>query len=451
MHAEQVGNWFFLDIATNASWIQRYFKNEAHLLESVLSLLSKLVRQQVRVAIADTPQTAQAFATQYGFWISNPGHSYADLNRLPLSTLLHLEGLEPWDKPTANRIESIVNFFALLGLQWVSDIRHFSEAVYAERWGQIGSKLFKNLQGQSFYAPQPISPFIPVTPLTSSTHLDFPVSMVSILIHEVETSIQTLFARLEGRRLVVRRMRVCLRCEYSEQEHVFHIEPSTPTRDLRFFKLLLENRLERIELLNPIKDVELDIEPAHEIETQDEFQNQASSDQTKIALLISLLRQEGAETGFAHLQDEILPEKSWRLETSAPTANTILSLAGNSIAIENDDLGYRPLFRYGNGLHKTPRPALLLRQPKRLSPSEVQALRIESLQAKALQPCLQENSPASPLALERIEHAWWDVRDGPDSEAAARDYFVARDQNGRHLWIFQDRLSEEFFLQGAFD
>ena len=77
-----------------------------------------------RLAIADTPQAAQAFATQHGYWISSPGRTREDLNRLPLTSLLSLEGLEAWKQPS--RVEAIANFFSLLGFHKIGDIRSFS-------------------------------------------------------------------------------------------------------------------------------------------------------------------------------------------------------------------------------------------------------------------------------------------------------------------------------------
>ncbi|UCC15591.1 MAG: DNA polymerase Y family protein [Gammaproteobacteria bacterium] len=46
---------------------------------------------------------------------------------------------------------------------------------------------------------------------------------------------------------------------------------------------------------------------------------------------------------------------------------------------------------------------------------------------------------------ERIETGWWDGRD------AARDYYVARNQTGVRVWIYQERRSpEQWFLHGVF-
>lgn len=45
---------------------------------------------------------------------------------------------------------------------------------------------------------------------------------------------------------------------------------------------------------------------------------------------------------------------------------------------------------------------------------------------------------------ERIETGWW------DDESVARDYFVAADARGSHLWIFRDRSRGGWYLHGMF-
>lgn len=430
--------WFFLDLGSHVSWIERTFGDEVALAESILKTLGSL-NHQARIAIADTPQAAQAFASQHGFWISSPGRTRHDLDRLPLSSMLHLEGLETWTHPA--RVEAIANFFALLGFQTLGDIGSFTEASFHERWGALGEKVYRRLQGLEAKDPQPIAPFIPTEALRAFVHLDHPVSVVSLLLHEVETAMKTLFARLEGRRLVVRRLRVVLRCEYSNHEHVFAIEPSVPTREIRFFRLLLENRLDRVELLNPIKDLELEIDPLPENERQEGFDNQATLDQTKLSLLTSLLSQEGAQGGFASLQDDVWPENTWTVNPEASRTNAALAVAsvcaqGEGAQGEFDQTGFQPKFRYAATLDKAPRPALLLKKPRPMEEREISQLRFYS------------NRP-----IERIEHGWWEGRAGPPgtpTPGLRRDYYIAKDQGGRNLWLFRDQ-DAKFFLHGAFD
>jgi protein ImuB len=46
---------------------------------------------------------------------------------------------------------------------------------------------------------------------------------------------------------------------------------------------------------------------------------------------------------------------------------------------------------------------------------------------------------------ERLETGWW------DDDGIARDYFVARNPEGVHLWVYRDRRSKDcWYLHGMF-
>lgn len=434
--------WFFLDIGTNSAWVTRRFGSESKLLETVFAKLAELDIEQnfertLKAAIADTAPAAQALAALYSFWISSPGRTKDDLERLPLQALSQLEGLQAWGP--SSRLDGISNFFSLLGFHTLGDLRAFTPAALHERWGAIGDLIYRRLQASADLDPQPISPYVPTESLRSFIHLDFPVSIVSLLLHEVEGALKRLLARLEGRRLLARRVRLKLRCEYSQHEHVFSIEPSSATRDLRFFRVLLENRLEKIELLNPIQDLEIEVDPIPEKETQEDFFDHSSADDTKLAVLISLLRQEGAQAGFAETRDEVWPENTWEVASSCRPDSSATATAQTVEHAEGllDDTGFAPRFSYGRELPHAPRPTLLLRQPRPLSQDELAALHFYS------------NHP-----VERLEHGWWEEeRAGPGGSFVIprRDYFVARDRGGRNLWLFQEHASGQFYLHGAFD
>lgn len=429
--SSEAGTWFFLDLSHLRGWIDRHYgceeRGEVALLNEVLQLLAAFGTS--RGAIADTPQAAQGFADNYGYWISPAGAAAHDIAALPLSALSRLEGVQSW--PT-HQVDAIAGFFSTLGFHRLSDLRSFSRSAFHERWGELGDRIHRRLQGRSELDPQPIPPYLPTEPLTKFVPLDFPVTLVSLLLHEVESAMRELFARLEGRRLVVRQLHVRLRCEYSNREHSFAIEPSLPSRDFRFFQLLLENRLGRIELLNPIKDIELRVEPLPEKEQQAGFLEQQTADQQKLALLSSLLRQEGLTAGFAGLQDELWPEAQWRMQEQGAK---VQSTPSHSPAQGDfDDTGFAPAFAYAESLREAPRPSLLLLKPRLLAENEVGQLRFLSRKP-----------------VERLEGAWWENRAGPAASSRARDYYVARAQEGQVLWLFRDRESSQFFLHGAFD
>lgn len=443
------GFWFFIDLGVVKDWIDRVYRGKAggssggevELLNQVIKTASLFcpagsVAGNVRVAIADSAPTAQCFAQLYGYWISLPGQGDDDLGLLPIGSLVHLEGVPAWKR---QKVEGIIGFFSLLGFRKIEELRSFSPSAWHERWGELGDLIFRRLQRRGFggheWDPQPISPFVATEPLKAFVPLDFPVTVISLLIHEVDEAMNQLFARMEGRRVVVRRLHVRLRCEYSETEHSFTIEPSLPSRDRRFFQLLLENRLERIELLNPIKDIELSVDPVPEKEQQVGLLEQQTLDEQKLALLTSLLRQENLRSGFAEIRDEIWPEKQWLLNESLLKTVTASASVPGTVPLtqgDHDEDGFAPQFSYAATLPEAPRPSLLAPEPRPVSTQELRDLRFLS---------------ARPI--ERLESEWWEGRAGPGG--AERDYYVARDSNGRNLWLYQTPKTKEFFIHGAFD
>lgn len=68
-------------------------------------------------------------------------------------------------------------------------------------------------------------------------------------------------------------------------------------------------------------------------------------------------------------------------------------------------------------------------------------------QPQALRPGRQRLYWNGPLDLvygpERIEDNWW-------RDAVSRDYYIARDRNGQHYWVFLDRLARRWYIQGVF-
>jgi protein ImuB len=346
-----------------------------------------------------------------------------------------------------------------------------------------------------------ISPLLPTEPLCDFVHLDFPISLVSLLLHQLQDrqkAVDVLFARLQGRRLFAQRLKVTLHCEYSNARHVIEIAPNTPSRDLGLFMTLLENRLSSLNLENPVRDIEIEVIPCPEQTRQLDFFEPRTTDQDKVETLFSLLLQSKVQPGFYQIEPCIMPEQGWRLSTTAPvpesarghennnylpqltpahssssTLTTALSTdtertADNEQAISEDKL-VQPMPWYGKPVARAPRPTRLLRIPRAISFAELERLKILS---------------SSPI--ERLESSWWEREEessrpgsnlplhtsslptagagraatsaaSPPLTSAApalpstRDYYFAVSPDGQCLWIFRDPLTNEYFLHGYFD
>ncbi len=419
-------HWVFLDIASTS----HLYHGEEGLMRQAVSLARDL-GFGVQCAVADTPAGAQAFTTAHHDNLVPPGEEREKLKALSLPLLLQLEGLEPWAKPTM--AESIVTFFMMLGFKTLGDLSRFTAASLQERWGETGVLLWKRLNAQD---KQVISPLIATEPLEDYVHMDFPVSLVSLLLHQMEKSVDFLFARLQGRRYFARKLSVTLHCEYSKTQHKIEIEPNTPSRDRNLFLTLIENRLSALDLENPIRDFEVNVMPCPENSRQLDFFEPRTTENDKLQTLMSLLTQSALKPGFYRIEPSIRPEGGWQLASSpeeTKTAKAKLNPDHHVVAEHHEDykgdglaIASRP--HYGASVMRAPRPTRLLNDPMPLSLGELQRLKILS---------------SNPI--ERIETGWW------ESGAMKRDYYFAVSPEGQCLWVFQDLRTDEYFLHGYFD
>ncbi|MES2856811.1 MAG: hypothetical protein V4692_13145, partial [Bdellovibrionota bacterium] len=284
------GAWLFVDVASTS----HLFLGEEELMRTAAAL-AKDLGFGVKLAIADTPAGAQAFAMAQSLVrehetgkIIPMGEEREWLKMLSLPHLLQLEGVTAWARPS--QIESIITFFMTLGFKKVGDLAKFSVSSFHERWGDVGTLFYKRINALD---RQVISPMLPTQPLEDYVHLDFPITLVSLLLHQAEKSLDYLFARLHGRKLHARKLVLILHCEYSNARHTIEIEPNTPSRNRDLFVTLMEKRLGDLDLLNPIRDFEMQIVPCPEKESQLDFFEPRVSDSDKLQTLFSLLLQSG--------------------------------------------------------------------------------------------------------------------------------------------------------------
>jgi protein ImuB len=440
--------WLFLDIASTS---HLFHGEEACALEA--RSLSQVLGYGCQFSISDTPSGAQAFIAAHPNTICPPGEERERLKSLSLPLLVHLEGVQTWSQvgARASQIEQILTFFLTIGFKSVGDLSRLSASSFHERWGHLGLLVWKRLNGLDRSV---ISPLSPTEPLEDYVHLDFPVSLVSLLLRHSEKSLEYLFARLQGRRLFASRLVFTFFCEYSGARHRVVIEPNTPSRNLELFKTLLENRLDTLTLENPIRDFELLVVPCAEKIQQLDFFEPRVTHADRLETLFSVLMQSSAKPGLFELKEAVMPEESWRVVNAAvvrPEDMTIrrqqaarLSAPGRSSGSSttehalddspNDDdatpsMAYTPA--YGAAVKSAPRPTRLLDHPVVLAIEEVERLKI-----------------LSSTPIERLENAWWeDATPLPPK----RDYYFAVSPEGHCLWIFQDPKTDEYFLHGYFD
>jgi protein ImuB len=401
----------FMDITSTA----KMFGGEHKLLEEALHV-SREFFADAAGAVADTPWGAQALTAEKPNTISLPTQELTDLAQAPLSRLHQLEGLIAWR--SADQVEDIVDFFHMLGIHKIGEIRKFQVDSFRERWKETGTLIWKRLHGLD---KQVISPLLPTEALEDYVHLDFPVSLLPFLLHCLERGLKRLMARLQGRGEFAQKLIVQMFCEYSDRVHMIELQPASPSRNLELFMKLLENKLSEVSLDNPIKQIQIEVIPCPERIQQMSFFEPRVSDQEKLAQLVSVFHQAELTTGFLRPRDEILPEESWRVTPEFEDYEPV----EDEVEVEGRSFQIRPAYSFT--LSQAPRPSRLLKKPKSLGSRE-----LDKYQFLSHQP------------IERLEDSWWESSRG-------RDYYFALSPRGQFVWLFYDRIEHQYYLHGYFD
>jgi len=240
----------FIDISSTV----HLHHGEEGLMRSALSLARDL-GFSAQCAVADTPSGAQAFATAHHGTIVPLGEERERLKELSLPLLLNLEGLQPWMKPIA--IEGIVTFFLMLGFKTIDDLSRFTFASFHERWGEAGGLLWKRLNAQD---DQDLNEFEPSEQIFDFVQLDFSVSLVSLLLHQMEKSIDILFARLAGRRRLAQKLIITLSNDDSISEQIrFETQPPHASRHRDTFLALIEQQLCELNMYPSIRSFRIEV------------------------------------------------------------------------------------------------------------------------------------------------------------------------------------------------
>ena len=414
-------SYIFIDIQGSAHLLG----GEKAALDAALIIAEKLASslgsaQAPRGAIASSTFAAQCLCDWNSGSISKPGFDFSSLAPLPLEALKNLEGLQVW--PRAKQIESIIQFFKTLGFFTLEELNQFSLSSFRERWAQTGVQIWNRLHGKEV---QVISPFIPRDPLTSYAYFEFPVSQADLLMNQLQLNLNHLFLRLQGLGRFARSLEVICHCEYSDHQERLFIEPVSPTRDQKLFEDLLRHRLGKINLENPVREVEISIQDIVEKIQQLDFFEPRDTTEDRWRRLISFAKDNHCPMGFLQLQASHFPEDSFRLVTDKPES----FIAEDRVKEKDQALQIQRT--YAKNLAKSPRPSLLVNEPQPINPTEVRSLRF-----------------ISRLPSERIESHWWDLS---DKELKNRDYYFALSQEGQMLWVFQDRMNSQYYLHGYFD
>lgn len=372
---------------------------------------------QLSAGIAPTPTGAWLLArsTPPGTVINGKGKEFRiSLDALPVSLLesaqLHLEVIRG------------------IGCRTLADLRQLPRDGVARRFGPGLPEELDRAYGDS---PDPQKWFETPEDFRQKMKMMGLVENAELLLVPARRMVEQMCGWLASRHAAVSAFSLVLHHEYSlRQSHKFtpiNIRLSEQSSDPAHLMLLLRERLGRTEIVAPVCELELAADEItagadDNLELFPTVQSEATSLNRFIEKLSSRLGPE-VITGLKVVSDH-RPECSQKLELSGTSGlNRLPKQEANSQTIS---LG-------------SPRPAWLKETPLELK--------------------VQRSQPVygSPLKLlagpERIETGWW------DDAAVARDYFIAKNDQGQLLWIYREHDPAEkdkgnegsnWYLQGLF-
>lgn len=380
-----------------------HVRDEARLLRELRALLSDL-GHGARLVVADEVFGAFALAS----WqpelprsdrVLPPGGLAAALAELPIAAL------RP-DPRLLDRLE-------LLGLRQVGELARLDAASLSGRFGIEGLRLHRMARGE--YRPEPIDPPIAAGPLQLRRLLPDPAEQLDGVLPAVEELVGRLCAALSASGRAAMALRLRLRLD-GGSDLLLPVRLGQPRRAPRELMVLVRRRLDGLRVSAPVVEVGLELaEDCPFVGQQQALLSRRRGDE-ELDELVGRLSDALGEAALyrARPEDRRRPEGAW---SAGPARAPGRATPGEA-----------------------PRPALLLREPR---PARVQTspagwpLSIEVDGARV--PVTLPDGP------ERLAGEWW------DPAPYDRDYFRLHLRDGRVLWVFQDRGTGAWWLQGMWD
>jgi protein ImuB len=312
--------------------------------------------------------------------------------------------LAPLPLPALGLEDRELDDLTRMGLSRISDLLRLPRAGLAERLGQARLTLLDRLLGE---AADPRPWFKPPPRYRGRLELPAEVERVEGLIFPCRRLLDELEGVLRGHQGGTDRLD--WRLQHAGREATcFVLGAARPLREAGRWLELLRERLGRLELPAPVREIRLLVSRIYPLDPEEQglFPEPSRAAQVPDPALLDRLRARlgpAAVRGIALVADH-RPEYSWR---SCHPGET------------------------GAGIPRADRPVWLLSQPR-------------PLQSRQGRPWLD-----GPLDLgqerERIDIGWWDDRE------VRRDYFVAVGRHGERLWIYREIEGRQgWFLHGLF-
>ena len=331
-----------------------------------------------------------------------------------------------------------------VGIETIATLLHVPRSSLAGRFGAVLLRRIEQALGE---LPEVLTPYRPAVVLSSGFELGAPSARLELLQEAARRALARFCARLQQRLLGVCQLFVTFswtQSTLSSGTHPRHLTCclsfSQLTRSFEHLAPLLAAKLEQVQLPAPIARLTLwakEVEPLAEV--QEELFATGAQDARELRVLLDrfALRLGPAALVRPEPISEHQPERAYRyvslvggsrrnVARAAPRGEN--RRAASSACLHNVDTSQM-------------RPVRLLAAALKVAATSVVpdgppvAFRLRGVHHVVRQ-------SAGP---ERIETGWWRGRH------LRRDYYRVTTDQGLHAWLFRDRATSEWYVQGWFD
>ena len=298
------------------------------------------------------------------------------------------------------------------GIKRVSQLLAIPLSEVGSRFGRDFVNYLARLNGTRH---DPVASYQPPPQFHSELYFPSPLDNSEQLLFPAGRLVRELCQQLQRRQLYSQQLRWKL--DFGQQGcKVVSVEISRPLLDAQRLIALTKLQLERFNLEQPVQALHLtcdQLRPLEQNALDDDLFGESSNLQRSHQLLDKLKARLGHEAlSGVTLKESHLPEQAWQ--------------SADSLVLHSD--------RKNKGHQLQPvsgsRPNWLLPRPDRLQCREHKLFYRSEI--KLLQ------------GPERIDGYWWQHR------RHARDYYIARSEEGSLYWVFQDLTSEDWYLHGIY-
>lgn len=296
--------------------------------------------------------------------------------------------------------DDILQTLADLGIGTLSELLALPRDGSSRRFG---GSLLESLDRALGVLPDPRAPYVPPVEFSTRLELPAPAREAEALLFGVKRLLVGLHGWLRGRGLGVMRLKLDLIHEDHAQTKIA-LDLSAPSRDAAHLVVLLRERLYRITLPDRVEAIALATKETAELAARDLtlFPGIEAADEAELTERLAARLGDDAVRILGPCADH-RPERAWRDDAPSGLTTPIPMLV--------------------------PRPLWLLPRPQPLT----------RFLAHTRTPVALTDGP------ERIENGWWEDAD------VRRDYFIARTEDGRLLWIFRPIGSaQDWYVHGLF-